>query len=77
MRESIILTQSGRCSSSNPKSAIAAGAFHNDVVAVANERVLFTHEQAFEEPRGGFYAATCGTPKCRKLEIVVVPASRV
>jgi succinylarginine dihydrolase len=29
--------------------AIAAGAFHNDVVAVANERVLFTHEQAFEQ----------------------------
>lgn len=28
--------------------AIAAGAFHNDVVAVANERVLFAHEQAFE-----------------------------
>lgn len=27
-------------------SAIAAGAFHNDVVAVANERVLFAHEQA-------------------------------
>jgi succinylarginine dihydrolase len=27
--------------------AIAAGAFHNDVVAVANERVLFAHEQAF------------------------------
>jgi succinylarginine dihydrolase len=27
--------------------AIAAGAFHNDVVAVANERVLFTHEKAF------------------------------
>jgi succinylarginine dihydrolase len=27
----------------NPE-AIAAGAFHNDVVAVANERVLFTHE---------------------------------
>nr|WP_300379787.1 N-succinylarginine dihydrolase [Henriciella sp.] len=29
--------------------AIAAGAFHNDVVAVANENVLFTHEQAFEK----------------------------
>ena len=29
--------------------AIAAGAFHNDVVAVANERVLFTHEQAFAD----------------------------
>ena len=27
--------------------AIAAGAFHNDVVAVANERLLFAHEQAF------------------------------
>jgi succinylarginine dihydrolase len=29
--------------------AIAAGAFHNDVVAVANERVLFAHELAFED----------------------------
>jgi succinylarginine dihydrolase len=29
--------------------AIAAGAFHNDVVAVANERVLFAHEQAFAD----------------------------
>ena len=27
--------------------AIAAGAFHNDVVAVANGHVLFAHEQAF------------------------------
>jgi succinylarginine dihydrolase len=29
--------------------AIAAGAFHNDVVAVANERVLFAHENAFAD----------------------------
>ena len=29
--------------------AIAAGAFHNDVVAVANERLLFAHEQAFAD----------------------------
>ena len=29
------------------KAAIAAGAFHNDVVAVANERLLFAHELAF------------------------------
>ena len=29
--------------------AIAAGAFHNDVVAVANEGVLFAHEQAFAD----------------------------
>jgi succinylarginine dihydrolase len=27
--------------------AIAAGAFHNDVVAVANQRILFAHEKAF------------------------------
>ena len=29
--------------------AISAGAFHNDVVAVANERVLFAHEKAFAD----------------------------
>ena len=29
--------------------SIAAGAFHNDVVAVANERVLFAHEKAFAD----------------------------
>ena len=29
--------------------AIAAGAFHNDVVAVANEGVLFAHEKAFAD----------------------------
>ena len=29
--------------------AISAGAFHNDVVAVANERILFAHEKAFAE----------------------------
>ncbi len=29
--------------------AIAAGAFHNDVVAVANETVLFAHEHAFAD----------------------------
>jgi len=55
--------------------AIAAGAFHNDVVAVANERVLFAHEQAFAgrkswSPRasGWFRASTmsrCRPPKCR------------
>src|SRR3546814_10280077 len=36
--------------------AIAAGAFHNDVVAVANENVLLAHEQAFED-RADFYAS--------------------
>jgi succinylarginine dihydrolase len=32
--------------------AIDAGAFHNDVVAVANENVLFAHEHAFADPVG-------------------------
>lgn len=32
--------------------AIDAGAFHNDVVSVANESVLFAHELAFDDPTG-------------------------
>ena len=32
------------------KTAINAGAFHNDVVCVANENVLFYHESAFANP---------------------------
>ncbi|MBH2000592.1 MAG: N-succinylarginine dihydrolase [Sphingomonadaceae bacterium] len=54
--------------------AIAAGAFHNDVVAVANERVLFTHELAFAD-KDGFYAEL--RAKLPGVEIVEVPASAV
>ncbi len=54
--------------------AIAAGAFHNDVVAVANERVLFTHEQAFEYPDETYAQIRALMPEA---EIVVVPANRV
>jgi succinylarginine dihydrolase len=54
--------------------AIAAGAFHNDVVAVANERVLFTHEQAFEYPEETYAQIRALMPEA---EIVVVPANRV
>ncbi len=54
--------------------AIAAGAFHNDVVAVANERVLFTHEQAFEDPEAAYAAIRQKMPEA---EIVIVPADRV
>jgi succinylarginine dihydrolase len=56
------------------EAAIAAGAFHNDVVAVANERVLFTHEQAFEEPEAAYAAIRDRMPEA---EIVIVPADRV
>lgn len=54
--------------------AIAAGAFHNDVVAVANERVLFAHELAFAD-RDGFYADL--RRRMPEVEIVEVPASEV
>ncbi len=54
--------------------AIAAGAFHNDVVAVANERVLFTHEHAFAD-KDAFYADL--RRMMPEVEIVEVPASRV
>ena len=53
--------------------AIAAGAFHNDVVAVANENVLFTHEQAFADR-----AQVVGF--CEQLEgfeLVEVPSAEV
>lgn len=54
--------------------AIAAGAFHNDVVAVANERVLFAHEHAFAEK-------TALLAACERLvagfEYVEVPAAEV
>jgi succinylarginine dihydrolase len=54
--------------------AIAAGAFHNDVVAVANERVLFAHEQAFAD-KDRFYAEL--NRAMPEVEIVEVPADRV
>jgi succinylarginine dihydrolase len=56
------------------EAAIAAGAFHNDVVAVANERVLFAHEQAFAD-RDGFFERLGGM--MAELEIVEVPAGDV
>jgi succinylarginine dihydrolase len=54
--------------------AIAAGAFHNDVVAVANENVLFAHEKAFAD-RPGFYAELHRLVP--EVEIVEVPESAV
>lgn len=54
--------------------AIAAGAFHNDVVAVANERVLFTHEKAFAASEALYEQLRAKFPA---IEIVEVPASAV
>jgi succinylarginine dihydrolase len=57
----------------NP-AAIAAGAFHNDVVAVANGRVLFTHAEAFADQSGACEAIRAVFPA---LEVVEVPSSAV
>jgi succinylarginine dihydrolase len=54
--------------------AIAAGAFHNDVVAVANERVLFAHEQAFADKAPLIAACERQVPG---FEYVEVPAAEV
>jgi len=54
--------------------AIAAGAFHNDVVAVANETVLFAHEQAFA-CKDSFYSDL--RRLLPEVEIIEVPASIV
>lgn len=54
--------------------AIAAGAFHNDVVAVANERTLFAHEQAFAN-RDAFYVDL--RRLLPEVEIVEVPTALV
>jgi succinylarginine dihydrolase len=54
--------------------AIAAGAFHNDVVAVANEHVLFAHEHAFADLDQLFETIHRKLPTA---EIIVVPADAV
>lgn len=54
--------------------AIEAGAFHNDVVAVANERVLFTHAEAFADQSAAYNAIRAAFPA---LEVVEVPSDAV
>jgi succinylarginine dihydrolase len=50
--------------------AIEAGAFHNDVVAVANETVLFTHELAFADASVFYDRLRVAFPA---LQVVEVP----
>ncbi len=56
------------------EAAIAAGAFHNDVVAVANEGVLFAHEQAFADSARFYEALRDAMPSG---EIIEVPAAAI
>ncbi len=54
--------------------AIAAGAFHNDVVAVANEHALLVHEQAFAVRDAAIDAIHTAFPA---LELIEVSAGEV
>ena len=57
----------------NP-AAIEAGAFHNDVVAVANEQLLFAHAEAFADRQAAYDAIRAAFPT---LQVVEVPAEAV
>ena len=48
--------------------AINAGAFHNDVVAVANETVLFAHELAFADRERAYAEITTRAPWAQIVE---------
>ena len=52
----------------NP-AAIEAGAFHNDVVAVANETVVFAHELAFADRQGAYDAMRKAFPALQVVEV--------
>jgi len=49
--------------------AIAAGAFHNDVVAVSNGPVLLAHRDAFDDPAGLIAALEARVPGFQYLEV--------
>ena len=55
--------------------AIQAWAFHNDVVAVANERVLFAHEQAFEDKAALYDWLTVRLPDVQIVEVATAEVS--
>ena len=56
------------------KAALDAGAFHNDVVGVANGSVLFLHEHSFAEPKAAYAAIRKAAPF---VEIVEAPAADI
>ena len=56
------------------KLALDAGAFHNDVVGVANGSVLFLHAQSFADPQAAYTAIRDAAPF---VEIVEAPADKV
>jgi succinylarginine dihydrolase len=59
------------------RKAIEAGAFHNDVVAVASRNVLFCHEHAFEDRLGAYEAIKQASQGLLEPIIVEVPEADV
>jgi succinylarginine dihydrolase len=57
--------------------AIEAGAFHNDVVAVASHHVLFAHEHAFEDKTMAYQAIRTACAGLLDPVIVEVPEAEV
>lgn len=49
--------------------AVQSGAFHNDVVAVANESVLLAHPEAFDDPASLFSAIRAGVSGATIIEV--------
>jgi len=68
------LSATGQLHVQQSRKAIDAGAFHNDVVAVANEHVLFAHETAFEH-RDEVYRTI--QERVPSVEIIEAPEDRV
>ena len=56
------------------KTALDGGAFHNDVVSVANGAVLFMHEHSFEDRAGAIASIREAAPY---LDVIEAPASAV
>jgi len=63
------------CFIAQSRAAIDAGAFHNDVVAVANEGVLLVHEQAFEDQPGVLAEILRKLPEAVIVEVPVAEVS--
>ena len=57
--------------------AIQTGAFHNDVVAVANETVLLAHPEAYDKPASLFDAIRARVPDVEIIEVDVSLADAV
>ena len=57
------------CFAQQSEAAIEAGAFHNDVVAVANETVLFAHEEAFADKAVLYDFLEAGVPGATIIEV--------